>query len=68
MGWGAGALPSLMAAVDPTIGGGDYVGPMGWRTWRGPPGKQPSSDLSHDAELGAELWRRCEAMTGLAYP
>lgn len=62
-----GALPSLMAAVDRSVCGGDYIGPSGFRTFRGPPGKQPSSKTSQDKTLGAQLWQRVEAMTGISY-
>jgi NAD(P)-dependent dehydrogenase (short-subunit alcohol dehydrogenase family) len=62
-----GALPSLMAAVDPGVEGGDYIGPGGFLTFKGPPKKQGSSRASHDAALGAALWQRAEAMTGVRY-
>ena len=62
-----GALPSLMAAVDPTVTGGDYVGPGGFLTMRGAPTVQGSSKLSRDPEVAARLWETMEKMTGVRY-
>jgi NAD(P)-dependent dehydrogenase (short-subunit alcohol dehydrogenase family) len=62
-----GALPSLMAAVDPRIEGGDYVGPGGFMTFKGPPTRQRSSRRSQDAALGERLWTAAQDLTGVRY-
>lgn len=62
-----GALPTLRAATDPEISGGDYVGPTGLLGMRGYPGKVSSSSSSRDAEVGALLWEESERITGVRY-
>ena len=62
-----GALPTLRAATDLTIDGGDYVGPAGLLGMRGYPAKASSSAASQDSTLGALLWEESERLTGVRY-
>lgn len=62
-----GALPSLMALVDPQVKGGAFIGPGGFLTFKGAPRQQRSSHRSQSAELGAKLWDRAQQMTGVRY-
>jgi NAD(P)-dependent dehydrogenase (short-subunit alcohol dehydrogenase family) len=63
-----GALPTLRAATDPGVLGGQYYGPDGFGEMRGYPKVVPSSDKSHDVELQRRLWAVSEELTGVAYP
>ena len=60
-----GALPSLRAATDPSITGGEYVGPGRLFETRGHPIVVRSSARSQDPELQARLWTRSEELTGV---
>lgn len=62
-----GALPSLMAAIEPSVKGGDYVGPGDLLTLKGLPTVQKSSALSHDPALAVRLWDAAQKLTTLAY-
>jgi hypothetical protein len=63
-----GALPTLRAATDPGVLGGQYFGPDGLGGVRGYPKVVPSSDQSHDATLQRRLWEVSEELTGVVYP
>jgi NAD(P)-dependent dehydrogenase (short-subunit alcohol dehydrogenase family) len=63
-----GALPTLRAATDPTVRGGQYYGPGGFAEQRGYPIRVESSAKSHDEELQQRLWRVSEELTGVTYP
>jgi NAD(P)-dependent dehydrogenase (short-subunit alcohol dehydrogenase family) len=63
-----GALPTLRAATDPGVLGGQYFGPDGLGGLRGYPKVVPSSDQSHDATLQRRLWEVSEELTGVVYP
>jgi hypothetical protein len=62
-----GALPTLYAAVAPGVNGGDYIGPTSMFGIFGAPGKQRSSQRSHDVALAQRLWQVSEALTGVRY-
>ena len=62
-----GAWPSLMAAVDPSVKGGDFVGPGGFLTIKGSPTVQKSSALSHDLAIASRLWEVAQEMSGVRY-
>ena len=64
----AGALPTLRAATDPTVQGGQYYGPEGLGEQRGHPKLVQSSAQSHDAELQRRLWSVSEELTGVKFP
>ncbi|HEY9305014.1 MAG TPA: SDR family NAD(P)-dependent oxidoreductase, partial [Mycobacterium sp.] len=63
-----GALPTLRAATDPQVRGGQYYGPGGLAEQRGYPKLVQSSAQSHDPELQRRLWAVSEESTGVTYP
>jgi NAD(P)-dependent dehydrogenase (short-subunit alcohol dehydrogenase family) len=63
-----GALPTLRAATDPDVQGGEYYGPRGLFELRGAPTRRQSSDRSHDVAVAARLWDVSEQLTGVSYP
>ncbi len=63
-----GALPTLRAATDPAVEGGQYFGPDGFFEQRGRPKLVKSSAQSHDAELQRRLWAVSEELTGVRFP
>jgi NAD(P)-dependent dehydrogenase (short-subunit alcohol dehydrogenase family) len=63
-----GALPTLRAATDPGVQGGQYFGPDGLGQARGYPKVVSSSAQSHDVELQRRLWAVSEELTGVVYP
>lgn len=63
-----GALPTLRAAVDPDVAGGDYFGPDGFGEQRGHPVKVGMSARARDDEAARRLWTESEALTAVSYP
>ena len=63
-----GALPTLRAATDPDVEGGQYYGPDGLGEQRGHPKLVSSSAQSHDEDLQHRLWAVSEELTGVTYP
>jgi NAD(P)-dependent dehydrogenase (short-subunit alcohol dehydrogenase family) len=63
-----GALPTLRAATDPHVEGGQYYGPDGFAQQRGRPKLVSSSAQSHDEDLQRRLWTVSEELTGVTYP
>jgi NAD(P)-dependent dehydrogenase (short-subunit alcohol dehydrogenase family) len=63
-----GALPTLRAATDPHVEGGQYYGPDGFAEQRGRPKLVSSSAQSHDEDLQRRLWTVSEELTGITYP
>jgi NAD(P)-dependent dehydrogenase (short-subunit alcohol dehydrogenase family) len=63
-----GALPTLRAATDPAVLGGQYYGPDGLGQTRGYPKVVGSSKKSHDADRQRRLWAVSEELTGVVYP
>lgn len=63
-----GALPTLRAATDPTVQGGQYYGPDGFGEQRGHPKLVNSSTQSHDEDLQRRLWAVSEELTGVTFP
>jgi NAD(P)-dependent dehydrogenase (short-subunit alcohol dehydrogenase family) len=63
-----GALPTLRAATDPAVAGGQYYGPGDRREIRGYPKLVTSSPDSHDAEVQRRLWTVSEELTGVSFP
>jgi NAD(P)-dependent dehydrogenase (short-subunit alcohol dehydrogenase family) len=51
-----GALPTLRAATDSTVSGGQYYGPGGFMEFRGHPRVVQSSAQSHDEGQQRRLW------------
>ncbi len=62
-----GALPTLRAATDPDVQGGQYYGPDGLGEQRGHPKVVSSSAQSHDEDLQRRLWKVSEELTGVSY-
>ncbi|TQR87831.1 SDR family NAD(P)-dependent oxidoreductase [Mycobacterium hodleri] len=63
-----GALPTLRAATDPGVLGGQYFGPDGFGEQRGYPKVVASSEKSHDLALQRKLWTVSEELTGVTFP
>ncbi|MFQ5593468.1 MAG: oxidoreductase [Anaerolineae bacterium] len=62
-----GALPTLRAAADPNVKGGDYFGPGGFMESRGYPVLVQSNAASHNEADARRLWQVSEALTGVEY-
>jgi NAD(P)-dependent dehydrogenase (short-subunit alcohol dehydrogenase family) len=63
-----GALPSLRAATDPGVQGGQYYGPGGIGEVQGHPKVVASSKQSHNEDIQRRLWTVSEELTGVTYP
>jgi NAD(P)-dependent dehydrogenase (short-subunit alcohol dehydrogenase family) len=62
------ALPTLRAAVDQAVQGGEYVGPAGLFGYTGPPVLVEPSQQARDLDAQQHLWRISEELTGVTYP
>ncbi|MET1038253.1 MAG: oxidoreductase [Aeromicrobium sp.] len=62
-----GAWPLLMAATDPSLTGGEYVGPAGFRGMRGRPKLVGMTRTARDEGLADDLWEASEAATGVTF-
>jgi NAD(P)-dependent dehydrogenase (short-subunit alcohol dehydrogenase family) len=63
-----GALPTLRAATDPGVLGGQYYGPGGFFGTRGYPKLAESSRQSHDPAIQRRLWTVSEELTAVTFP
>jgi NAD(P)-dependent dehydrogenase (short-subunit alcohol dehydrogenase family) len=63
-----GALPTLRAATDPGVLGGQYYGPDGIGQQRGKPVVVASIDQSYDMAQQQRLWTVSEELTGVTFP
>src|ERR1700754_3028646 len=63
-----GALPTLRAATDPGVIGGQYFGPDGFGEQRGYPKGVASSAASHDTAAQQRLWTLSEELTSVFTP
>ncbi|CAL1692456.1 hypothetical protein MMB232_02623 [Brevundimonas subvibrioides] len=63
----AGALPILMAATEPTVMGGAYIGATRMNELKGPPGPAKAEPQALDAAAAARLWEATEAMLGVRF-
>src|SRR6266481_2603208 len=63
-----GALPTLRAATDPGMAGGQYYAPRGFFGTRGYPELAKSSGQSHDTALQRRLWTVSEELTRVTFP
>jgi NAD(P)-dependent dehydrogenase (short-subunit alcohol dehydrogenase family) len=63
-----GALPTLRAATDAGVVGGQYFGPDGFGEQRGYPKVVASSRVSHDTDAQRRLWTVSEELTGVTFP
>ncbi|WP_440898886.1 SDR family NAD(P)-dependent oxidoreductase [Actinosynnema sp.] len=62
-----GALPTLRAATDPAVLGGQYYGPGGRNEVRGYPRLVTSSPESYDLDVQRRLWAESERLTGVTF-
>jgi len=62
-----GTLPTLMAATEGDIRGGEFIGPHKWRQMRGYPVRVESNAASHDREVAVSLWEVSEELTGVKF-
>ena len=62
-----GALPTLRAATDPSVLGGQYFGPDGFGEQRGYPVVVASTRASHDVAAQRRLWTVSEELTGVTF-
>lgn len=62
-----GALPALYAATHPTLDGGSYVGPDGFKELGGHPRRVEASVAARDEQAAAALWKLSEQLTGVRY-
>lgn len=63
-----GAWSTVMAATDPEVPGGVFLGPTKWRGQRGTPGLETPSDAARDPESARRLWQVSTELTGVTYP
>jgi NAD(P)-dependent dehydrogenase (short-subunit alcohol dehydrogenase family) len=63
-----GALPTLRAATDLGVIGGQYFGPDGFGEQRGYPKVVSSSAVSHDIDAQRRLWTVSEQLTSVVSP
>ena len=63
-----GALPILFAATAPNLAGNSYVGPDGWKEWKGKPTLVERTAAASDANAARELWDVSEVLTGVHFP
>lgn len=62
-----GALPTLRAATDPNVWGGQFLGPANLGQSRGAPVVVASNDASYDAATAAKFWEVSQGLTGVSY-
>lgn len=63
----SGAQPLLMAATDPTLAGGAYTGPGGFKQVRGRPRTVGMTSTASDPEWAENVWAASEAATELTF-
>ncbi len=63
-----GALPTVRAATDPSVLGGQYYGPGNRGEVRGYPKVVVSSPASYDLAVQRRLWAVSETLTGVTFP
>lgn len=62
-----GVLPTLKAATDPSMTGGEYIGPMKMANYRGYPGENTLPNAAEDASQRQKLWQTTEQILGLSF-
>lgn len=63
----AGALPTVRAATDPDVCGGEYYGPDGFLEQRGAPKRVESNSSAKDAAVARRLWDVSIELTGVPF-
>lgn len=61
-----GALPTLMAATDESLKGGEYIGPLKMGNWRGNPGPNTLPKAANDSKQREKLWQTTEDILGIS--
>ena len=62
------AHPMVLAATDPRIKGGEYIGPVGFKQLKGAPGNVDYLPLVDNKEDRDRLWALSEQLTGVSFP
>lgn len=62
-----GALPTVRAATEKGVKGGEYFGPDGFGEFYGNPVKVDSNKLSKDEKIAEKLWNVSGEMTGVEF-
>lgn len=62
-----GAQPTLRAATDPEVSGGEYFGPGGFGEQRGSPVLVESTQAANNKADAIALWTRSSDLTGVEY-
>jgi NAD(P)-dependent dehydrogenase (short-subunit alcohol dehydrogenase family) len=63
----SGSLPTLRAATDPAVRGGEYYGPSGFMEQRGAPERVDSKPKARDAAVAKRLWDVSVELTGVPF-
>lgn len=63
----AGALPTVRAATDPAVRGGEYYGPDGFMEQRGLPERVKPNASATDAVVARRLWDVSVELTGVRF-
>ncbi|MCH8533206.1 MAG: SDR family NAD(P)-dependent oxidoreductase [Saccharospirillum sp.] len=63
----AGAQPTLMAALDSSLAGGDYIGPTGFQEMKGKAGKVEAKPHAYDEAVAKRLWDVSEELVNFSY-
>lgn len=62
-----GALPTIYAATDPQLTGGEYIGPDGKGQRKGYPALDTPHAAAGDEEVSRKLWKVSEELTGVKF-
>ena len=62
-----GCLPTLRAAIDPNVKGGEYYGPNGRKQLNGYPVKVEMTKMATNEEYASRLFDISENLTGVKY-
>ena len=63
-----GALPTIYAATNASVRGGEYIGPDGFMEFKGSPTVVKARPHAMDQAVGQRLWTASEELTGVVYP
>ncbi|MEO2077613.1 MAG: oxidoreductase [Bacillus sp. (in: firmicutes)] len=62
-----GALPTIYAATEPSLKGGEYIGPDGRGNRKGKPTIETPAPGVYNSETMKQLWEVSERLTGVVY-
>lgn len=62
-----GALPTIYAATEPSLKGGEYIGPDGRGNRKGKPTIETPAPGVYNSETMKKLWEVSESLTGVVY-